>query len=74
MGNGNGNVQSATGSFTCTDGSTGTAANLDLVADSFYRAFSTRITLTEQAKRLPTLQGSAQHQPLRPTFLSCFSH
>jgi hypothetical protein len=72
---GTGNVQSATGSYTRTDGSTGLVGNLEVVADSFYRAFTTRITLTEQAKALPTLQGAGfTSNTLRPTFLSCFSH
>jgi hypothetical protein len=59
---GTGNVQSATGSYTRTDGSTGLVGNLEVVADTFYRDFTTRIELTAQAKALPTLGGWALHQ------------
>jgi len=46
------------GLYTRTDGSTGLVGNLEVVADTFYRDFTTRIELTAQAKALPTLQGS----------------
>ena len=68
---GNGNVQTAAGSFTRSNGTTGTtgetkgaAANLDLLVNTFYRTFTTQITLTDQAKALPTLRGSGRARDL----------
>ena len=68
---GNGNVQTAAGSFTRSNGTTGTtgetngaAANLDLLVNTFYRTFTTQITLTDQAKALPTLRGSGRVRDL----------
>ena len=55
---GNGNTQSATATFTRTDGSTGTAANLNLAANAFYREFGDKIALTAEAAKLPGLQGA----------------
>ncbi|ALR02920.1 calcium-binding protein [Xylella fastidiosa] len=64
---GNGNVQTAAGTFTrsngttgATEGTTGTAANLDLLADTFYRDFTQQVALTDQAKALPFLRGSGR--------------
>ncbi|WP_233341837.1 M23 family metallopeptidase, partial [Xylella fastidiosa] len=64
---GNGNVQTAAGTFTrsnsttgTTEGTTGTAANLDLLADTFYRDFTQQVALTDQAKALPFLRGSGR--------------
>ncbi|UIT36681.1 hemolysin [Xylella fastidiosa subsp. morus] len=64
---GNGNVQTAAGAFTrsnsttgATEGTTGTAANLDLLADTFYRDFTQQVALTDQAKALPFLRGSGR--------------
>ncbi|HHW4669316.1 MAG TPA: calcium-binding protein, partial [Xylella fastidiosa subsp. multiplex] len=64
---GNGNVQTAAGTFTrsnsttgATEGTTGTAANLDLQADTFYRDFTQQVALTDQAKALPFLRGSGR--------------
>ncbi len=66
---GNGNVQTAAGTFTrsnsttgATEGTTGTAANLDLLADTFYRDFTQQVALTDQAKALPftRLRAGAQ--------------
>lgn len=62
---GNGNMQTAAGTFTRSNGTTGitgetngAAANLDLLVNTFYRQFTDDITLTDQAKALPTLRGS----------------
>ena len=63
---GNGNVQTAAGTFTRTNGTTGAtgetngaAVNLDLLVNTFYRTFTTQITLTDQAKALPTSDKEA---------------
>ncbi|WP_190287700.1 calcium-binding protein [Massilia sp. NR 4-1] len=62
---GNGNVQTASGAFTRSNGSTGATGevngatvNLDLLVNTFYRQFSDHISLTEQAKALPELHGA----------------
>jgi flagellar biosynthesis regulator FlaF len=63
---GNGNVQTAAGTFTRSNGSSSStgetsdsnAANLDLLVNTFYREFSDTITLTDQAKALPNMKGS----------------
>ncbi|MEO5351311.1 MAG: hypothetical protein H7836_16965, partial [Magnetococcus sp. YQC-3] len=71
----NGNVQTAVGSFTLSDGSNGstgtvgeseegTVANLDLLTDTFYRRFADQIPLTEQAMALPELRGSGRVRDL----------
>ena len=75
---GNGNVQTATGTFTRSNGTTtasntttansttttGVTASLDLQVNPFYRQFTRRITLTAQAKALPTLRGSGRVRDL----------
>ncbi|HHW4681109.1 MAG TPA: calcium-binding protein, partial [Xylella taiwanensis] len=68
---GHGNVQTATGTFTRSNGTTGaanpsngTAANLDVLADTFYRDFTQRVALTDQAKALPFLRGSGRVRDL----------
>ncbi|HEY0024466.1 MAG TPA: calcium-binding protein, partial [Longimicrobium sp.] len=69
---GNGNVQTAAGTFTRSDGSSGvagetssTAANLNLATNTFFSEFTTRIPLTEQAKALPDIRGSGRVRDLR---------
>ena len=69
---GNGNVQTATGTFTRTSGSAGqlsettsAVANLDLLVDTFYRKFVDAIPLTSQAESLPDLFGSGRVRNLR---------
>ena len=51
-----------------TSGATGetnsAAGNLDLLVNTFYRTFTTQITLTDQAKALPTLRGSGRVRDL----------
>lgn len=69
---GNGNIQTAAGSFTRSNGTTGitgetsesAAGNLDLLVSTFYRQFTTHIPLTHQAKSLPSLRGSGQVRDL----------
>ncbi|MCW5322943.1 calcium-binding protein [Verminephrobacter aporrectodeae subsp. tuberculatae] len=68
---GNGNLQTAAGAFTRSNGTTGTtgetssaAANLDLLVNTFYRQFSDEIPLTDQAKALPNLRGSGRVRDL----------
>ena len=62
---GNGNAQTATATFTRTDDTTGTAANLGLVSNTFYRKFTNRVTLTDNAKKLPEVSGSGAVRNLR---------
>ena len=62
---GNGNTQTATATFTRTDDTTGTAANLGLVSNTFYRQFTNRVTLTDNAKKLPEVSGSGRVRNLR---------
>jgi len=69
---GNGNMQTAEGTFIRGDGVVGSTgetstnlANLDLLVDTFYRTFTTPISLSNQAKLLPELRGSGQVRNLR---------
>ena len=62
---GNGNTQTATATYTRTDDITGTAANLDLATNTFYRKFTNRVTLTDNAKKLPEVSGSGRVRNLR---------
>ena len=55
---GNGNTQTATATFTRTDDTTGTAANLGLASNTFYRQFTRAVTLTDKARKLPEVNGS----------------
>jgi hypothetical protein len=68
---GNGNVQTAAGTFTRSNGTSGAtgetsgeAANLELLVNTFYRQFTDHITLTAQAKALPDLHGSGRVRDL----------
>ncbi|WP_211442385.1 calcium-binding protein [Collimonas humicola] len=68
---GNGNIQTAAGIFTRSNGATGitgetnsTAANLDLLVDTFYREFTDRVPLTDQARELPGMRGSGRVRDL----------
>ena len=69
---GNGNIQTAAGSFTRSNGTTGitgetsesTAGNLDLLVSTFYRQFTTHIPLSDLAMSLPSLRGSGQVRDL----------
>ena len=62
---GNGNTQTATATFTRTDDTTGTAANLGLANNTFYRQFTKAVTLTDKAKKLPEASGSGAVRNLR---------
>ena len=62
---GNGNTQTATATFTRTDDTTGTAANLGLASNTFYRQFTQAVTLTDKAKKLPEASGSGAVRDLR---------
>ena len=67
---GNGNTQTATATFTRTDDTTGTAANLGLASNTFYRKFTNRVTLTDKAKKLPEVNGSGSVRNLREAMSS----
>ncbi|MBU3696300.1 calcium-binding protein [Dechloromonas sp.] len=70
---GNGNVMSAVGSFTKTNGQTGavgevttsSVGNLDLASNPFYREYTDHIPLTADAAKLPGLQGSGAVRDLQ---------
>jgi hypothetical protein len=68
---GNGNIQTAAGTFTRSDGTAGAtgetngaAGNLDLLVNTFNRQFTDHITLTDKAKALPNLRGSGRVRDL----------
>ncbi len=69
---GNGNIQTAAGSFIRANGTTGitgetsesAAGNLDLLVSTFYRQFTTHIPLSDQSMSLPSLRGSGQVRDL----------
>ncbi|MDR0528983.1 MAG: hypothetical protein LBG69_05165 [Zoogloeaceae bacterium] len=62
---GNGNTQTAAGVFVREDGSEGTAGNLDLAENAFYREFADRIALSKESWALPDMQGSGALRDLR---------
>ena len=62
---GNGNTQTASATFTRTDGATGTAVNLNLAVNGFFRQFTNPVTLTDAAKKLPEVSGSGALRDLR---------
>ena len=62
---GNGNTRTASATFTRTDDTTGTAANLGLAGNTFYRQFTKAVTLTDKAKKLPEVNGSGAVRDLR---------
>ena len=61
----NGNRLTHTGTYTKTDGSTGTAANLVPDANPFFREFGDSIPLTEEARAQPNMRGSGAVRDLR---------
>ncbi|MDP2142563.1 MAG: hypothetical protein Q8J80_00380, partial [Gallionella sp.] len=67
----NGNQIADTGTYTRTDGSTGTAgvtagmADVNLAVDTFHRSFADTIPLTAEAQALPDMQGSGVVRDLR---------
>lgn len=60
-----GNTQTATATFTRTDGSTGTAANLDLASNAFYREFTDSVEISAEAAALPDMGGAGLVRDLR---------
>jgi len=68
---GNGNVQTAAGTFVRSDGSAGATSetsssivNLDLIVNSFDREFTDAVELTDMASLLPNLRGSGMVRDL----------
>lgn len=69
----NGGIQTAEGTFTKSDGTSGESATVDVGSlgnyifdsNSFYREFTDTITLTEAASALPEMQGSGVVRDLR---------
>ncbi|ALR07191.1 calcium-binding protein [Xylella fastidiosa] len=65
---GNGNVMDARGSYTRTDGRSGTVGNLQLGVDQFYRDYrgaQEQVTVSAAARALPTLKGSGAVRDLQ---------
>ena len=62
---GNGNTQTASATFTRSDGTNGTAVNLNLAVNGFFRQFTNPVTLTDAAKKLPEVSGSGALRDLR---------
>ena len=60
-----GNTLTATGTYTKTDGTTGTAGNLNLADNPFYSDFTQAVPLSDAAKALPGMQGSGRVRDLR---------
>ena len=68
---GNGNSQTAVGTFILSNGTAdttseakGVTANLELLVNTFYRQFINHITLSDQAKAMPNLRGSGRVRDL----------
>lgn len=61
----NGNRLTHTGTYTKTDGSTRTAANLVPDANPFFREYGDSIPLTEEARAQPNMRGSGAVRDLR---------
>ncbi|MBF0308389.1 MAG: peptidoglycan DD-metalloendopeptidase family protein, partial [Magnetococcales bacterium] len=68
---GNGNIQTAVGTFTRVDSSSGGSGvtvgaigNLNLVVNTFHREYSNKVPLTAQAWSLPFLRGSGRVRDL----------
>ena len=62
---GNGNTQTASATFTRGDDTTGTAVNLNLAVNGFFRQFTNPVTLTDEARKLPEVSGSGALRDLR---------
>ncbi|ALR09337.2 hemolysin [Xylella fastidiosa] len=65
---GNGNVMDARGSYTRTDGRSGTVGNLQLGVDQFYRDYRgahDTVTISEAARALPAISGSGAVRDLQ---------
>jgi len=61
----NGNRISATGTIEFADGSTGTAANIDLASNPFYREFLDKLPISKSVKDLPDMHGSGAVRDLQ---------
>ncbi|MDD2780869.1 hypothetical protein [Sulfuricurvum sp.] len=61
----NGNTQSATGTYTRTDGTTDEAGNLNFSQNPFYSEFTDPLPLTDTVLALPDMQGSGMVRDLR---------
>jgi len=61
----NGNRINATGTIDFTDGSTSTAANLELASNPFYREFMDKLQINKAAKALPEMRGSGAVRDLQ---------
>ncbi|MGY0341746.1 calcium-binding protein [Xylella fastidiosa] len=65
---GNGNVMDARGSYTRTDGRSGTVGNLQLGVDQFYRDYRgahDTVTISDAARALPAISGSGAVRDLQ---------
>ncbi|SHG54602.1 calcium-binding protein, partial [Xylella fastidiosa] len=65
---GNGNVMDARGSYTRTDGRSGTVGNLQLGVDQFYRDYRgahDKVTINDAARALPAISGSGAVRDLQ---------
>jgi len=61
----NGNRITSLGTFTKTDGTIGTIADLNLAVDTFHREFPDHIPLAEGLEALPEMRGSGNVRDLR---------
>lgn len=61
----NGNTIVSTGTYTKTDGSTGTSADVNLAIDTVNRRFTDPITVPEPILALPDMQGSGRVRDLQ---------
>lgn len=59
------NLESATSTYTRTDGTTSKVANLNFVENNFDRVFVTPLTLTAEVMVLPEMRGSGSVRDLR---------
>ena len=62
---GNGNTLGSSATFTRADGSEGTAGNLNLADNPFYREFEDSIELSPEVASLPDMRGSGAVRDLR---------
>ncbi|MBV1790597.1 hypothetical protein KQ940_21255, partial [Marinobacterium sp. D7] len=62
---GNGNSVLATGSFTRTDGTTGTMSDIDFGVDTFYRNFTDTVAIPPELEALPDMTGSGAVRDLQ---------
>ncbi|SMB32239.1 Putative calcium-binding protein (fragment) [Sterolibacterium denitrificans] len=60
-----GNILTATGTYTRTDGTTGTVGDLNLAHNPFYSEFTQAVPLSDAAKALPGMRGAGMVRDLR---------